>query len=95
MDRGFQSAWRTVLAADFVSLLAAVVLYAIALGAVRGFAFFLGLSTILDIVITYFFTRPAVILLGRSDRAANAGRFGVARGLATPARSDDEVLVSS
>ena len=95
VDRGFQSAWRTVLAADFVSLLAAVVLYAIALGAVRGFAFFLGLSTILDIVITYFFTRPAVILLGRSDRAANAGRFGVARGLASPVRSDDEALVSS
>ena len=70
VDRGFQSAWRTVLAADFVSLLAAVLLYFIALGDVRGFAFFLGLSTILDISITCFFTRPAVILLGRSERAA-------------------------
>ena len=85
VDRGFQSAWKTVLAADFVSLLAAVTLYFIALGAVRGFAFFLGLSTILDIVMTYFFTRPAVILLGRSERAANAERFGVAKGLAVDA----------
>jgi preprotein translocase subunit SecD len=81
VDRGFQSAWRTVLAADFVSLLAAVILYLIALGAVRGFAFFLGLSTILDIVITYFFTRPTVILLGRSERLSG-GRLGVAKGLA-------------
>jgi preprotein translocase subunit SecD len=82
VDRGFQSAWKTVLAADFVSLLAAVILYLIALGDVRGFAFFLGLSTILDVVMTYFFTRPAVILLGRSERASHAQHMGVARGLA-------------
>jgi preprotein translocase subunit SecD len=90
VDRGFQSAWKTVLAADFVSLLAAVVLYFVALGAVRGFAFFLGLSTILDIAMTYFFTRPAVILLGRSERAAHAQHLGVARGLAVDeGRSED------
>lgn len=85
VDRSFQSAWRTVLAADFVSLLAAVILYLVALGAVRGFAFFLGLSTILDIVLTYTFTRPAVFLLGRSDRAAQASRMGVNAGLALAA----------
>jgi preprotein translocase subunit SecD len=45
VDRGFRSAWRTVLAADTVSLLAAVLLYIIAVGDVKGFAFFLGLST--------------------------------------------------
>ena len=59
LDRGFASAWRTVLAADTVSLLAAVLLYFLAVGSVQGFAFFLGLSTILDIVVTWFFTRPA------------------------------------
>ena len=48
MDRGFKSAWRTVWAADFVSLLAAIVLYVVAVGDVKGFAFFLGLSTIMD-----------------------------------------------
>jgi len=91
VDRGFQSAWRTVLAADFVSLLAAVILYLVAIGDVRGFAFFLGLSTILDIVITYFFTRPAVILLGRSERATGAKRFGVAKGLAAEDDRDREL----
>jgi len=65
VDRGFRSAWRTVLAADTVSLLAAVLLYLIAVGDVRGFAFFLGLSTLMDIFITWYFTRPLVVLLGR------------------------------
>ena len=67
VDRGFKSAWRTVLAADTVSLLAAILLYLIAVGDVRGFAFFLGLSTLMDIFITWYFTRPLVILLGRRD----------------------------
>ncbi|MFI5035831.1 MAG: protein translocase subunit SecD [Acidimicrobiales bacterium] len=65
VDRGFRSAWRTVLAADTVSLLAAVLLYLIAVGDVRGFAFFLGLSTLMDVFITWYFTRPIVVLLGR------------------------------
>ena len=83
VDRGFKSAWRTVWAADFVSLLAAVVLYVVAVGDVKGFAFFLGLSTIMDMAITWFYTRPLVILLGRSDRLTEGNRrFGIARGLA-------------
>ncbi len=82
VDRGFKSAWRTVWAADFVSLLAAVVLYVVAVGDVKGFAFFLGLSTIMDMLFTWFYTRPLVILLGRSDQMQGAGRFGIARGLA-------------
>jgi preprotein translocase subunit SecD len=82
VERGFASAWRTVLAADLVSLIGAVLLWLIAIGEVRGFAFFLGLSTLLDIVITYFFTRPLVILLGRSDRLVQGRRFGISRGLA-------------
>ena len=65
VDRGFKPAWRTVLAADTVSLLAAVLLYIIAVGDVRGFAFFLGLSTLMDVFITWYFTRPMVVLLGR------------------------------
>jgi preprotein translocase subunit SecD len=82
LDRGFASAWRTVLAADTVSLLAAVLLYFLAVGTVQGFAFFLGLSTILDIVVTWFFTRPAVSLLGRSERLASLRGMGIERGLA-------------
>lgn len=82
LDRGFASAWRTVLAADTVSLLAAVLLYFLAIGSVRGFAFFLGLSTLLDVIVTWFFTRPAVTLLGRNERLTSLRGIGVARGLA-------------
>jgi len=71
VDRGFHSAWRTVLAADTVSLLAAILLYLIAVGDVRGFAFFLGLSTLMDIFFTWYFTRPLVVLLGR--RSSQSG----------------------
>ena len=73
VDRGFQSAFRTVLAADAVSLLGAVILYELSVGPVQGFALFLGISTILDVVVTYFFTRPFVILLGRSSAAPRPG----------------------
>ena len=81
VDRGFKSAWRTVWAADFVSLLAAIVLYFVAIGDVKGFAFFLGLSTIMDMTITWFYTRPLVILLGQSTRLQGHGTFSIATGL--------------
>ena len=87
VDRGFASAFRTVLAADAVSLLGAAVLYFISIGPVRGFALFLGLSTILDVVVTYFFTRPFVILLGRSRSATEAKGMGVASGLGMTAEA--------
>jgi len=80
VDRGFKSAWRTVLAADMVSLIGAVLLYLLATGAVRGFAFFLGLSTLLDIVVTWYFTRPLVILLGRRS-GESSSNFSVMAGV--------------
>ena len=77
--RGFESAWRTILAADTVSLLGAVVLWWLTVGSVRGFAFFLGLSTLSDMVVAYFFTRPTVLLLSRTN-LLNKGRvLGVRR----------------
>jgi preprotein translocase subunit SecD len=82
VDKSFKGAFRTVLAADLVSLAAAVVLYLLAVGTVRGFAFFLGLSTLLDVFTTYFFTRPLVIMLGRNAKITGARLIGVARGLA-------------
>ena len=82
VDRGFSRAYRTILAADLVSLIAAVLLFYLTVGSVRGFAFFLGLSTALDLVTAYFFTRPMVILLGRNRLFTEARFFGVARGLA-------------
>ncbi len=76
-QRSFDSAWKTILAADTVSLIGAFVLWYLTVGSVRGFAFFLGLSTLCDIVVAYFFTRPAVLLMARS-RFMNHGKvFGI------------------
>lgn len=65
-QRGFTGAWRTIVMADLVSLIGAFVLWYLTVGAVRGFAFFLGLSTLLDLFVAYFFTRPVVLLLART-----------------------------
>ncbi len=64
--RGFQGAWRTIVIADLVSLIGALVLWYLTVGAVRGFAFFLGLSTLCDLIVAYTFTRPMVLLLART-----------------------------
>ena len=66
VETGWVRARRTILAADFVSLLAAVVLYALSVGGVRGFAFALGLTTLIDIFVVFFFTKPLVTLLART-----------------------------
>jgi preprotein translocase subunit SecD len=52
-----------VLAADVVALLAAVVLFWLSVGSVKGFALFLGLTTVCDLLVCYFFTRPATCLV--------------------------------
>ena len=64
--RGFKSAFKTVLVANAVSFIGAIVLFYLSVGAVRGFAFFLALSTVMDVIVAYFFTGPAVLLLARS-----------------------------
>ena len=77
--RGFDRAWRTILVADTVSLIGAVVLWQLTVGSVRGFAFFLGLSTLSDMIVSYFFARPAVLLLAKT-KLFNKGRvLGVAK----------------
>jgi preprotein translocase subunit SecD len=86
VDRGFARAYRTIVAADVASLIGAGLLYWLTVGPVRGFAFFLGLSTLLDLFVAYFFTRPMVALLGRSRMFTEARWVGVARGLASRPR---------
>jgi len=81
-ERGFQRAFRTILTADISSFIGASLLWWLTVGPVRGFAFFLGLSTILDVILAYMFTRPLVILLGRNRFFTEARFFGIARGLA-------------
>src|SRR3954451_9222064 len=65
VERAWPRARRTIISADAVSLLAAVVLYLVSIGDVRGFAFPLGLSTISDLFIVFFFTRPLITLMAR------------------------------
>lgn len=76
-QRSFDSAWRTIIAADTVSFLGAIILWYLTVGPVRGFAFFLGLSTLTDVVVAYLFTRPSMLLLARSKFMAGRKILGV------------------
>ena len=72
VQAGWKRARNTCLAADGVSLLAAVVLYIFTIGVVKGFAFALGISTVIDLVVFFWFTHPMMTLLA-SRRFFNAG----------------------
>ncbi len=74
VDRAWVRARRTIISADTVSLLAAVALYLLSIGSVRGFAFTLGLSTLLDLVVVFLFTHPLVAILMRKP-FFSSGRF--------------------
>jgi len=75
IETGWQRSRSTILAADSVSLLSAVVLFIIAIGAVKGFAFTLGLTTLIDIAVVFFFTHPMLTLLGRTKFFGEGHRF--------------------
>ncbi len=60
VQTSFGVAWKTIVSADFVSLIGAVILYLLTVGSVRGFAFYLGLSTLIDLLASWFFMRPLV-----------------------------------
>ncbi len=81
VDRGFKKSFRTIVAADLVSLIGAVVLYLLAIGSVRGFAFFLGLSTVLDLIVSYFVMHPLVSLMARRKKLVTMKGFGIGAGL--------------
>ncbi len=74
VPRAWVRARRTVLSADTVSFLAAAILYYFAAGDVKGFAFTLGLSTLLDVLVVFWFTHPLVSVLSRST-AFGSARF--------------------
>jgi preprotein translocase subunit SecD len=74
VDRGWQRSFHTLVSANTVSFLAALLLYWLAIGPVRGFAFTLGLATMIDFFAAWFFARPAVSLLTRL-RLFQEGRF--------------------
>jgi len=75
IETGWVGSRKTILIADAVSLLSAIVLFALAIGSVKGFAFTLGLTTLLDIAIVFWFTKPMVTLLGRTKYFGEGRRF--------------------
>ncbi|WP_443070341.1 protein translocase subunit SecD [Streptomyces sp. QHH-9511] len=67
VERAWPRARRTILVSDFVSFLAAAVLFVVTVGKVQGFAFTLGLTTLLDVVVVFLFTKPVMTLLARTE----------------------------
>ena len=95
VDKGFRQAFRTIIAADAVSFIGALLLYLLSIGPVRGFAFFLGLSTLLDVITAYIFTRPLVIMLGQWPKVTGPGFWGMARGLGSTKQNVPAPAVAS
>lgn len=77
VDKAFNSAYTTIVKADMSSLIGAGVLYWLSVGPVRGFAFYLGVATILDLTSAYVFLRPAVMVMVRSHHGEHPRRFGI------------------
>jgi len=78
VDRAFPIAYSTIVKADIASLIAAGVLYFLTVGSVKGFALYLGLATILDLIATYFFMGPMIRLLaGKTGLYEHQSRFGI------------------
>ena len=78
--RASARAFRTIVAADLVSLIGAVVLYVFATSSVRGFAFFLGLSTAIDLILAYCFMHPFVSVLARRPTLVRMPGVGIGAG---------------
>ena len=75
VERGWKRARRTVLVSDTVSFLAAALLWYFSLGEVKGFAFTLGLTTIIDVVVVFLFTKPMITLLARTKFFGQGHRY--------------------
>jgi preprotein translocase subunit SecD len=75
VETGWKRAKRTILAADSINFLAAVVLYILAAGGVRGFAYTLGLTTIIDVVVVFLFTHPVLTRLASTQFFGQGHRF--------------------
>ncbi|MGR4850990.1 protein translocase subunit SecD [Streptomyces sp. LARHCF252] len=75
VERAWPRARRTILVSDFVSFLAAAVLFAVTVGKVQGFAFTLGLTTVLDVVVVFLFTKPLLTLMARRPFFANGHKW--------------------
>lgn len=86
VNKAFPVAFSTIVKADMASLIGAVLLYALTVGAVRGFALYLGIATILDLIATYFFMGPAVQWIARQPRIAGSSAL-----MGIPGLTEDRV----
>ena len=86
VNKAFPVAFSTIVKADMASLIGAVLLYALTVGAVRGFALYLGIATILDLVATYFFMGPAVEWIARTPKIAGSSAM-----MGIPGLTEDRV----
>ena len=84
LEVGFTRAFRTIVAADLVSMIGAVVLYLFATSSVRGFALFLGISTAMDLILAFFFMHPMVSVLARRPALVKLPGVGIASALDVP-----------
>ncbi|MFD5007811.1 protein translocase subunit SecD [Streptomyces mutabilis] len=75
VERAWPRARRTILVSDFVSFLAAAVLFVVTVGKVQGFAFTLGLTTLLDVVVVFLFTKPLLTLMARRKFFASGHKW--------------------
>ncbi len=76
-DRSMTRSYSTILKADTSSLIGAAVLYWLSIGPVRGFAFYLGAATLLDLISAFFVLRPGVLVMGRSKLGAKPRKLGI------------------
>jgi preprotein translocase subunit SecD len=76
-SQSFNSSFRTIVTANSASLIGAILLYVLTVGSVRGFALFLAIGTVLDMVASYWFMRPAVLYLAKSKRWGKPKLLGV------------------
>ncbi|MCH8985292.1 MAG: protein translocase subunit SecD [Acidobacteria bacterium] len=86
VDFGFERAFSTIIKGDTVTFMGSILLWLLAIGPVKGFAITLGIATVVDVVVAYYFTRPAVMFLVRS-RLGEGGAFSI-RG--ATGRTNDE-----
>lgn len=84
VEKSFNSSFSTIVKADVTTLIGAALLYWLSVGPVRGFAFYLGLATFLDLVVSYFMMGPLVMMLGSSPKYSQKGwMFGMPKSFAS------------
>lgn len=97
IDHAYPGAFSTILKGDTVTFLAAVLLWLLAIGPVKGFALTLGLATVVDVIISYFYTRPSTWLVGHSP-LGEGGWFSIRGAMgkhSEPAKNVEPVEVAS